>query len=131
MVRHIEHRALAEIIIGGLYFLVIDWSFYVLFVLLLPNVLLTIFGFFYLVESPYYLLEKKADLAAAIKSMKKIAAVNGKNQDETISEVEKAFVEVIEAEKLKKSQINGETPSRFAIFKDFKYLKVLLIVAVL
>ena len=63
--------------------------------------------------------------------MKKIAAVNGKNQDETISEVEKAFVEVIEAEKLKKSQSNGETPSRFAIFKDFKYLKVLLIVAVL
>jgi PAS domain S-box-containing protein len=73
-------------------------------VLLLPNVLLTIFGFFYLVESPYYLLEKKADLAAAIKSIKKIAAVNGKNQDETISEVEKAFVEVIEAEKLKLDQ---------------------------
>jgi hypothetical protein len=31
--------------------------------------------------------------------MKKIATINGKNTEEVISEVEKAFVEVIEAEK--------------------------------
>jgi hypothetical protein len=59
--------------------LVIDWSTYVLYVLLVPNVLLAIFGFFYLVESPYYLLEKKGDLAGALESLRKIAVINNKN----------------------------------------------------
>lgn len=126
-----KRRALSEIIIGGLYFLVIDWTTYVLYVLLVPNILLTAIAFFYLVESPYYLLEKKGDLAGAIQTMRKIAAINNKNEDEIISEVEKVFVEVIEEEESKKKANGGNSVSRFDIFKDFRYLKILLLVAVL
>jgi len=43
------------------------------------------------VESPYYLLEKKGDLEGAVQSMKKIAIINGKNDEEVIVEVRKAF----------------------------------------
>jgi hypothetical protein len=36
---------------------------------------------FYLVESPYFLIEKKKDLEAAMEAMRKIAVVNGKGEE--------------------------------------------------
>ena len=51
-----------EMLIAALYFWLPQWQYYVFAFVTAPNILLLIFGFFFLVESPYYLIEKRQDL---------------------------------------------------------------------
>lgn len=75
-------RAVAQILISGLFFWYNEWYNYVVIILLIPNIGIMLYSLFFLVESPYFLLEKKGDLAQAMESMKTIAMYNGKGDVE-------------------------------------------------
>ena len=64
--------------ISGFYFFFNWWSNYLIFIQLVPNIVLILLVSFYLVESPYFLIEKKRDIDGAIQAMRKIATVNGR-----------------------------------------------------
>jgi hypothetical protein len=137
MVRTLLSRALSQIFISGFYFWFNYWSDYLIYILLLPNILTFVAIIFFLVESPYFLLEKKKDIKGALASMKKIASVNGVNEA-VLVEVEAEFkLAIEECEESERKEVANrlhganEGNSRFAIFKDRKHLKVLLAVAVL
>jgi hypothetical protein len=42
-------RAISQILIAGFYFWFNQWNLYIIIVLLIPNIIATIFGFFFLV----------------------------------------------------------------------------------
>ena len=50
-------------------------------VMLIPNIGLLMFSTFYLVESPFYLIEKKHDMEAALSSLRQIALINNQNMN--------------------------------------------------
>ena len=115
--------------IGGLYFWYNQWYNYLILFILIPLVGLLLFGMFFLVESPYYLIEKKKDMKGALSAMKQIAISNNTNLGSMI-EVESNFQLALKGIEDRLEGDASEEASRFAIFKDFKYLKILLLVAV-
>jgi hypothetical protein len=65
------------VMISGFYFWFNHWSNYLIFIELIPNIILLVVVFFYLVESPYFLLERQKDVDGAIGTLRRIAVVNG------------------------------------------------------
>lgn len=129
MVLPLRLRALSQVVIAGLFFWFNHWQYYLTIILIAPNLTLLLYGLYFMVESPYFLLEKKGDLPGAMAAMRKIATIN--NTDLTVLEqVEKDFQAVLDHTEEEKHK-NRHLPeaSRFQIFKDFKYLKILLLVA--
>jgi hypothetical protein len=82
-------------VIAALFFWYNDWYNYVVIILLIPNVGLLLYSLFFLVESPYYLIEKKTDIEAAMKAMRVIAMYN-RVSEETMGEVKVLFEEALE-----------------------------------
>lgn len=76
--------------IGGLYFVYNQWYNYLILFILIPLVGLLLFGMFFLVESPYYLIEKQKDMKRAMSTMKQIALINNTNLGSMV-EVESNF----------------------------------------
>jgi MFS family permease len=88
--------AIGEMLIGVLYFWYNQWSNYLIIFLLIPQVGLLLFGLFFLVESPYYHLNKKKDIRAALTSMQKVATLN-RAEPRVMEEVEANFHLVVQA----------------------------------
>lgn len=125
--------ALTEVFIAGFYFWYNYWANYVIYIQLIPSIVAFVAVYFFLVESPYFLLEKKRDIKGALASMNKIAAVNGVSK-ENIRLIEEEFkLALIEYEERERVAVahNAGGDSRFAIFKERKYLKLIFVVAIL
>lgn len=73
--------ALTQVFLAGFYFWYNYWANYVIYVQLIPSIIAFVAVYFFLVESPYFLLEKKRDIKAALASMVKIAMVNGVSKE--------------------------------------------------
>ncbi len=90
--------ALTQVFISGFYFWFNYWSNYLLFIQLIPNIILIVVAFLYFVESPYFLIEKQKDVEAAMKSMRKIAAINGIGEDALVGVKEELQLALKEVE---------------------------------
>jgi hypothetical protein len=124
--------------IAGFYFWFNHWSNYLIFIELVPNIALLVVVFFYLVESPYFLIEKQRDIEAAMRSMRKIATVNGVGEEAmgTVrAELELAIKELEQRDREEAAKhantAHKKVDPRIEILKDWKHLKILLAVAVL
>lgn len=76
---------MTQVMIAGFYFWFNHWSNYLIFIELIPNVILIVVVFFYLVESPYFLIERQRDLEGAMRSMRKIGVINGVGEEAMVA----------------------------------------------